>query len=342
MTALPEYARLEASGLWRATPEEQRREVLVSIGDATLTISDFQGRALTHWSLAAVARANPGAPDAVYHPDGDPGETLELPEGETVMIAAIEKVRRAVDRRRPRRGRLRWITGLSLTVAVLALAIFWLPGALVDHTVRVVPQVKRVELGRTLMQRITRVAGRPCSDPAADRALARLGDRLTGPGTGAGLRVLPSGVQEAAHLPGGLILLGRALVEDHEEPDVVAGYILVEDLRRRARDPLRRMLEAAGPFATLRLLTTGALPDETLDAWAETLLTAPPVRVSPEAIVARFEAAGLATAPYAYARDVSGESVLELIEADPFAGRATPAPVLGDGDWVRLQGICGG
>ena len=31
---------------------------------------------------------------------------------------------------------------------------------------------------------------------------------------------------------------------------------------------------------------------------------------------------------------------LELIEADPMAGQS-PAPVIRDADWVRLQGICG-
>ena len=65
MTAFREYERLEATGLWRATPEAQRREVLVSVGEATLTISDFQGRALTHWSLAAILRKNPGRMPAI-------------------------------------------------------------------------------------------------------------------------------------------------------------------------------------------------------------------------------------------------------------------------------------
>ena len=59
MTALKKYARLEATALWRAGPDVQRREVIVSIGDATLVISDLKDQALTHWSLAAVDRAKP-------------------------------------------------------------------------------------------------------------------------------------------------------------------------------------------------------------------------------------------------------------------------------------------
>ena len=47
------------------------------------------------------------------------------------------------------------------------------------------------------------------------------------------------------------------------------------------------------------------------------------------------------TSPYAYARDITGESVLPLVESDPRAAEGS-VPVLSDADWVRLQGICGG
>ena len=80
----------------------------MSIGDATLVISDLKDQALTHWSLAALARSNPGTRPAIFHPDGDPSETLEIPDSEGEMIDAIETLRRVVERRRPRPGRLRF------------------------------------------------------------------------------------------------------------------------------------------------------------------------------------------------------------------------------------------
>jgi len=106
MTALTKYARLEATALWRASSDEQRREVVVSIGDATLVIIDMNNQPLTHWSLAAVERANPDQRPAIFYPDGDPGETLELPEAEAEMIDAIETLRKAIEKTRPRPGRL--------------------------------------------------------------------------------------------------------------------------------------------------------------------------------------------------------------------------------------------
>ena len=79
MTALQEYQRLESTGLWRATPEDQRREVVVSFGDATLVIADPRGgHALTHWSLPAVVRLNPARRPALYAPAADAGEELEI------------------------------------------------------------------------------------------------------------------------------------------------------------------------------------------------------------------------------------------------------------------------
>jgi hypothetical protein len=65
MTALSEFERLEAPGLWRPTPEAQRLNVIVSVGDATLTISDMQDRPLSHWSLPALHRLNPGKTPAL-------------------------------------------------------------------------------------------------------------------------------------------------------------------------------------------------------------------------------------------------------------------------------------
>lgn len=336
MTALKEFDRLEATGLWRATPDDQRREVIVSLGDATLTMSDTNGRALAHWSLGAVRKA-PGSA-ALYHPDGDPGETLELNDTETEMIAGIDRLLRAIDRRRPHPGKLRLVlTGLAGAALVGAL-VFWLPGALERYAVQVVPPVKRAEIGAALLGHLSRVTGQPCAGRDAQAPLRRLSARLLQDGT---IRVLPGGVRQTAHLPGGMILLNRAIVEDHEDPDVVAGYVIAEAARAAGNDPLADLLDFAGLRASLQLLTTGELPDDVLAGYAEYRLTQPPSDIPHDRLIAAFDAAEVRSTPYAYAVDITGESVLTLIEADPrrVTGSRT---VLTDADWVRLQGICGG
>jgi hypothetical protein len=332
MTALKEFQRLEATALWRASADEQRREVIVSIGEATLTMTDLNDRPLAHWSLAAVRRLNPGERPALFCPDGDPGETLELGDGEGVMIDAIEKVRRAVDRSRPHPGRLRWLGGAAVMLVAAALVVFWLPGALVRYTVAVVPDVKRTEIGEALRSRIERVTGQACANPAAQPPLDRLARR-----TGArDIAVVRDGVAASLSLPGGLVVLNRAVIEGHEDPAVPAGYVLVERVRAEVDDPLTELLVAIGPGGPMRLLTTGQLTERQLDRYAERMLAAPRPPVDLDAVTAAFAAAGVPIAPYARATGAT-----DTVANDAATGAEGPIPVMPDRDWVRLQTICG-
>ncbi|MEM6890917.1 MAG: hypothetical protein AAF636_22690 [Pseudomonadota bacterium] len=337
MTALKKFARLEACALWRAKADAQRREVVVSIGDATLIISDMQDKALAHWSLAAIERVNPGKRPALYHPAGDSDEMLEFPETEAEMVDAIEKLRRAVARARPHPGRLRWLGMVVSLSVVVALGVFWLPDALVTHATTVVPSVKRQEIGDALISRIERIAGPACANPAGLGSLSKLRARLgTGP-----ISLLPAPSTTSLHLPGGHILIDAALVEDYEEPDVAAGFILAEHVGSLRSDPLRDMLEATGVRSAFQLLTTGKVSDETLDGYAQAILRAPPVSLNADILLPAFAAAQVRSTPYAYAIDVTGESVLPLIEADPMV-EVPGAPLMSDADWLRLQVICDG
>lgn len=336
-TALSKYDRLEATGLWRQTREDQRREVVVSIGDATLVISDMNDQAITHWSLAAVDRQDNSNHPAVFSPDGDPNETLELSNNESEMIDAIDTLRRAVLKARPRPGRLRFL-GLAVSAtSVIAALVFWLPDALQNHTLGVVPDVTRTKIGDALLTRIERVAGTPCRNRTAGPALKTLALRTNAPN----VVILRSGVRDSVALPGGTVLLNKSLVEDFEEPDVAAGYILAELQRAADRDPLQALLDHAGLRASFTLLTTGNLPSAALDDYAEAVLTQARPQVQDQDMLAAFAAAKIRSTPYALALDVTGETTVGLIEADPIKP-ADSKPLLRDADWLRLQAICGG
>ncbi len=337
MTALKEYERLEAPGVWCASPEAQRVNVIVSLGEAALTISDMSDRALTHWSLAAVHRINPGERPARFSPSDEVYEDLEIDDD--LMIAGIERVRKTVERRQRTPGRLRHMIGTGMLAALALVAVFWLPNALNRYTATVVGPPTRAAIGQKILNRIGRVTGKQCDGIFARSALEALGRRVLG-ANAPRLIVLSSGVQAAAHLPGNITLLNRALIEDYEEPDVVAGFILAEDQRRRQNDPMLPLLSHAGLMATVRLLTTGALPDDVIDSYAEWLLTSASDPLTADDLLPRFSEAGIRSTPYAYALDITGEQTLPLIEADPVPLSAA-TPLLSDGDWVRLQGICG-
>jgi hypothetical protein len=335
MTALRQYQRLESTGLWRESATAQRREVWVSFGNASLVIADRNETPLAHWSLPAVERLNGAALPALYGPNAEGTETLEIAEPD--MIDAIERVRAAILRRRPRRGRVRLAAGALVLAALSALAVFWLPDALVRQTAAVVPAAKRQQIGHALMAEIAALAGRPCAAPQAALPLERLTRRLL-PGGGE-IAVLPAGLEGARALPGGIVVLGQGLIAGAEGPEVAAGHVLAEAARAAAEDPLARLLRQQGPVATFRLLTTGEMTPSALGAHAAALLAQVPEPVAGAALLELFAAREVASTPYAYARDPSGETTLALIEADPFRGRPAPR-LLSDADWLSLQGIC--
>ncbi|MEE9387998.1 MAG: hypothetical protein V3U96_05280 [Paracoccaceae bacterium] len=336
MTALKKFERLECPGIWQASETAQRRDVIVSVGEATLIMTDQQETALVHWSLPAVERVNPGERPAIFRPGPDADDRLELTDN--TMIKAIAKVQSAIARGRPHPGRLRLglVSGIALLVGLLA--TFWLPGAMGDYTASVVPASKRAAIGESLLANIRRVSGKPCETVLGQQSLRRLHTRLFAQQSGK-IVVVSSGVQRAQHLPGSIILLNRALVEDHEEIDVAAGYVLAENLRATDTDPLVRMLRQAGASTSFRLLTTGEISEKSLAKYAEYLLTSAADPVSDTALLKLFSTSKTRSTPYAYALDISGETTVGLIEADP--GIQNALPILDDGDWVSLQGICG-
>ncbi|WP_224815500.1 hypothetical protein [Hasllibacter sp. MH4015] len=337
MTALDEYRRLEALGLWRERAEDQRREVVVSLGDATLVMSAPSGEAVGHWSLPAVERRNPGKSPALFAPSSDSEEELEIADAE--MVAAIERIRTAIARSRPRPGRLRLVLAAGVIAAIALLGLFWLPGALTRQTVSLLPDAKRVEIGEDLLTEMITIAGRPCGGQGGRTALMRLSVRTFGTEDAPRLILFPSLIPETTSLPGNFIVTSASLAEDYETPEVFAGYLLAEGLRRDLRDPVEIFLTEAGLGVTFRLLTTGAIPEDAIHAHAARLLSRGVSALPDDALIDRFATARISTQPYAFARDVSGESVLGLIEADPMRGQANE-PVLSDADWVSLQEIC--
>jgi hypothetical protein len=340
MTALTRYVRLEARGLWRDLPEAQRREVVVKLGDQSLVLADPLSEVpLTHWSLPAVVRRGAGeggGTAVIFAPGEEAAETLEIDDAE--MIAALDTLRAAVAQARPRPGRLRGAILVGLLAAVVGVTVFALPDAIVAHALRVLPPATRAAIGAAVLGDLVQVTGAPCAMPAGQAALDRLGQRLFGSAAPT-LRVLREGVPGALILPDGTIVLAEAVIATADGPEPAAGFALVAAARGAAADPMDALLRDAGPVAALRLLATGALPDEAVRGYAPRLIAAPPPALDPQALLERFRAAGVPAAPYAWAEDPSGETTLALIEADPFP-QGAPEPLLADADWLQLQDIC--
>ena len=338
MTALREYERLESSGLWRADADSQRRDVIVNFGNATLVITDGADRPLTHWSLAAITRCNPGKLPAVFGPNIDYDETLEL-DDET-MINAIERVSKSIAKTRPKPGKLRDIMTIGFVAGTAALAIFWLPNALMQQTMAVVPMSKRAEIGAILLGQVQRLTGPRCRNENGVTALETMRTRLLGREAEGQVVVLPQLAQGALALPGGIVLIDRRIIENAQDPAIPAGYIVAAALGRAEIDPLAAVLKSAGIGKTVGLLTTGDLPPESLVDYAREITESEPHFPKDKSLIAAFKFAQIPTGPFALARNETGRTKT-LMQNDPYAERDEPE-ILSDGDWVRLQGICNG
>ena len=235
-----------------------------------------------------------------------------------------------------------WLVGGTFA-AIAALALLVLPGVITRHTAAMVPSAKRAEIGQTALDDLTRLTGSPCDGELGLPALADLSERVFGPEDTPILYVLPEGLSRPAHLPGGMILLPRALV-DADQPDALAGAALAEGMAAKSHDPMLDVLNHAGLRATFTMLTSGALPDRALSGYGEEILRQTSPDIPLNALTIAFRDAQIPMAPYARwleRQPGQAERAASLLAADPYRDLA-PSPLMPDDNWIALQSVCSG
>jgi hypothetical protein len=271
-TALEGLARLEAPAIWHPGEGAPPRDVYLSIGEATLLIQAPDGTPLTHWSLPALEREGRAMP-ARYRPGAAAEEAVEIAEPD--MVEALDRVRAAVERGRPRAGRLRLgLVALALAGAVAAGAL-WLPGEIRARTAAALPPPLRADLGEALMVRLSAVTGPPCAAPLGLEALDRLRAAAlpAWPGAVVVLRDMPA---PALALPGGTLVLSEAALGRAEGPREAAGLLIAAAEAAREGAPLARLVSDLPLVAVIGLATSARVEPALLDAHARRLLAAPP------------------------------------------------------------------
>ena len=329
--ARPCHPRREARGLWRPDPEAQPRPVDVALGEASLMIRGPDGFALAHWSLPALERM-PAPEGAVRYAPG-PGAAESVEIADPAMVEALGRILGVPEAARPRRPPGRLALALLLAAGIGA-ALAAGPGLLRGHALRVVPPEVRAGVGEAVLARLAARTGGACEGEEGLAALDRLARRLA-PALGEDARIvaLRDGPAGAATLPGTIVALSAEGLRA-DGPEVAAGHLLAaaED------DPLERLLREAGLRGTLRLLTAATVPEGAIEAHASRLAAAP-ARAAPTAehqpgLIARFEAAGVSSAPYGRA---VGAPALVAQDPHPEAAPALPAA-----DRAALRNICEG
>jgi len=332
MTALEKFDRLESLGLWKENETSQKKEVIVSFGKASLVLSDSHDTPLTHWALNALEIRHTSEEGVIYAPDKTGFETLEITD--STMNRAIGKVRQAIRKPKSHRGRIRLLSTVLIATCLLLLAIFWFPKALTDYTAQIVTEAKAREIGARLMPYINQYAGQPCRAAGTDPVIRKLENRLTETNHST-LFIANLGARYSTHLPGGIILANRTLVENFSSPEVLAGFVLMERILQKERPALRSLISQAGPVATLSFLITGDISDDILAAFAKNQMTRSMALPQTQALLEIFEAVDISSTPFA--------NVLNnqpLAQGDPIKGPFPP--ILTDPEWLTLQSICEG
>jgi hypothetical protein len=335
MTALERYQRLEATGLWREGPDAPAREVIVSFGDATLTLSDLEERPLGHWALAGMRALEETRDGATYATTADGYETLTIRDGE--MIAAIGAVSRSAVPHRgttdARRGRRVW-PAVAVVAAIAALAWFG-PAFLRDQAVRMTPPELAAEYGDRMLLDIMGSRGALCAAPDGVRALEALAS-LVLPDAAPEVRVIGLGTAPFALLPGGAILLDRGVIEAATDPQVVAGWMALVWPAPGPDGGVEALMRAAGPTGQLRHVFSGDVGAPAVSRAAAAALDTEPRADRAALAMARIEAAGMGSAGFAESLRAAGIAAPAGSAGDPAA-----PPVVGPAEWAAIRAVCG-
>ena len=335
MTALERYQRLEATGLWQEGSDADPREVIVSFGDATLTLSDLEERPLGHWALAGMRVLEEAPEGTIYATTPDAYETLTIRDDD--MIAAIAAVSRAPGPHRrsapARRSRRMWIA-LALMALIAATATFG-PELLRGQAVRMTPPERAAEYGDRMLLDIMDRRGALCAASEGIRALEDLASRVL-PGSDANIRVIGLGTAPFALLPGGAILLDRRVIEAATGPDVVAGWIALAWPAPGSDAGVEELMRVAGPLGQLRHVFSGDIGAPALARAAAAALDTDPAADRAPLAMARVEAAGMGSAAFAESLRAAGMAAPAGSAGDPLA-----PSVVGAAEWAAIRAVCG-
>lgn len=336
MTALTEFQRLEAQGSWCEIPGKDARDVIVSLGEATLTLMDPRtDRPLTHWSLPAVVRLNPGRMPASYTPSAtDRDETVDIDD--PLMIEAIERVQRAIANHRAHPGRLRGVLIALVLLGVGVAGAMWLPDALIRHAAQIAPPAQARSVGKAILADLAHDGNAVCKRRTGQQVLDWLTKRLLGPDAQA--YVIPGPLNGARRLPGDIYILGDDMLMASTGPEAAAGHLLAASHAVPPEPVTLDALRHAGLTTSIRMMTLGTVPSNSMAGYGAEILAEPLPRPDLDALPAIFADKGVALTPYARSLDPTGSSVMSLIEADT----APAEDLLTDEQWLALQQICAG
>lgn len=256
MTAIDRYTRLEAVGVWRETPEHAPREVVVSFGNATLLLSDFNETPLAHWAMAATQRASFNGKNAIYTPDTEAFETLAISDIE--MIDAIAQVSRITTQPRASKA----LGGLVFFVLVLVLmwgGVKYIPPFVHRQAIAITTEDLARKFGIEMLAALDITA---CAFGGANTARDTLIARSF---PARDIRLIIVRDQNAPFvLPGGLLVVNVTQIQAMQTPEQLV-VLLTEMVNSNTNRTLTTQLLSGSNFSDLlTYITTGNMSEKRL------------------------------------------------------------------------------
>ena len=265
MTAIDKYTRLEALGQWREGPDQPPFEVVVSFGNATLVLSDLNENPLCHWAMAATSRLSLDGTKAIYTPDTEGVETLEIDDSE--MVEAIAQVSRAAVTASRQTPWLRWIF-LALFVAVIAAVFYVTPSILRGQAVRMTGIESARKLGTDMLATLDTDI---CREPRADAARELFQSRVFPDGRT--LLVIVRNRPPASVFPGGVVVISGSTLQSMQTPDELAA--LTTALAAKSGASMTQLFDASSPRELFNYITSGNLSADRLAKVAQSIIDGP-------------------------------------------------------------------
>lgn len=350
MTALDQYQRLEAVALWRSSPDEDPREVVVSFGNATLTLMSMEEEPWGHWSLAALEELGSDEHGLVLTPDPDCQETLSLDDRD--MISAIRAVRGDAQREIVERRRIKLLAPTLLFLVVLIGAVLLARQPIATFLMQRVDDVTwervAIALATDRMQaddaRFCRVNGSAgLRTSRGHPLLLRIHGRLD-PGATAIRPVLARfDGPPVLSLPGALVLLNANAVDLSDQPEQIAGLLALAQARYDLKLDRQVVTQTLGLIGTVRLAASEVLPRARHDDVLEALISAGLRDPQADSAALRLlTAAQLPSLPVSLLLNEYGapRARIETLQAGDSIGPAVYTPALDDADWLRLKAAC--
>lgn len=328
MSDSPGYMCFEASGVWRENAETPPRDVIVSLGERTLVLSDIGDRILGHWARAGLIPLRTEGGTTVYTLSAESGETLAIADRQmNAEISGRTHDAQVSPRKRRKRPRLGLIVAASFSIGLTATLASFTPGAMRHQTLRLIQPGQAAELSDRILLILMDKGAQPCRHPTGERNINRLTATLATPGEApVRTRVMDLANASAARLPDGSVVVSQSAITAARVPEDLAVVLAVA----LARDPLETLVNSMGPFDHMVYFLTADLRPTTLDDATRAAL-APATSDEMAAAATRLESLGLATG--AQGQEHSGDDRLRLLSGST----ASPLEAI---NWGSIKRIC--